>query len=58
MPKVKKVEVTEVSTTNSPIEVVVKKEVIAPLEFNHGLHVSREEFNEVVAKLNEIIRKN
>lgn len=33
------------------------KELIAPLEFSHGLHPTQEEFNEVVAKLNEVIKK-
>ena len=52
------IEINPVDSTPLPEGVVIKFDTsIKPLELNHGLHVSREEFNELVGKLNEIIKK-
>lgn len=54
MPKKKEIDPVD-STVSENINLVVDE--IKLLELNHGLHVSREEFNEVVGKLNEVIKK-
>ena len=62
MPKVKKLKVdfkTEVDslTNSSEPDVKVVFEKLTPLEITGGLTVTREEFNQVVDKLNQVIKK-
>lgn len=60
MPRKKKelVEDTNLVTDSTMPDVkVVFNKGVTPLELTGGLNVSREEFNQVVAKLNEVIEK-
>jgi len=60
MPKKKKALKYEDTVTNSGLPegvTVVFEQPIQPLELSGGLTVTREEFNQVVGKLNEVIKK-